>query len=162
MELIDSEEDNKTALPEPEPRYRSASATVNNDQGGQAWLRILAAILVGLILVILIVLLARWVYHRVHHNATPVPATSQQSPANSSASKTSGAQPAANSNSAPAQSSGSASNSTSSPSSSQTGTSTKLTNTGPGDVAAIFVGTALAAAGLHYIISLRRFNKTGI
>ena len=32
----------------------------------------------------------------------------------------------------------------------------ELANTGPGEVAAIFAGTALAAASLHYIVQLRR------
>lgn len=34
--------------------------------------------------------------------------------------------------------------------------SDELANTGPGETAAIAIGTAIAVAGLHYIISLRR------
>ncbi|MBX4190828.1 hypothetical protein KW794_01950, partial [Candidatus Saccharibacteria bacterium] len=50
-------------------------------------------------------------------------------------------------------------NSSSSSPSSNSGKS--LPNNGPGNVIAIFAGSTLAAAGLHYIISLRRFNKYG-
>ncbi|OGL35220.1 hypothetical protein A3F65_04230 [Candidatus Saccharibacteria bacterium RIFCSPHIGHO2_12_FULL_47_16b] len=42
------------------------------------------------------------------------------------------------------------------PTPSQTSQTSQLPNNGPGDIAAIFVGTAIAIGGLHYVISLRR------
>jgi cytoskeletal protein RodZ len=155
VELIQSEQPNVAVEPQPEPRYHTASLPVEKTEHGQTWLRTLAVILVGLVLVVLIVLLARWIYHRSHHAVAPQPSTtSLQSPANSSAKKASGAQPSNNAGSA-APSSGSSS-ATTTPQPTTTGTNSQITNTGPGDVAAIFVATSLAAAGLHYILSLRR------
>jgi hypothetical protein len=157
MESIESEpEPPEGALPEPEPRYKKAEPE-DKPGHGQAWLRLLAAIIIGLVLVVLIVLLARWVYHKSHHKVVPVPATSQKAPASSPNNSAAGAQPSGGSSTPSGSSSNSASNNPSS--SNPSPSSPKITNTGPGDVAAIFVGTSLAAAGLHYLISVRRFAK---
>jgi cell division protein FtsN len=154
VELIDSEKDESTPLAEPEQRYRPLTTEKNGR--GQNWLRLLVAGLIGVILVILIVLFARWVYHKTHHKVQPAPTVSQNTPAKASNNNNvSGAQPSNNSSS---QSSGNPSNTTGTSGSTS---NTQITNTGPGDVAAIFAGTALAAAGLHYIISIRRFGKPG-
>ena len=154
MELIESERPQTTALAEPEPRYHTASLPIEKTEHGHSLLRTLAAILVGLVLIVLIVLLARWIYHKAHHTSVvaPAPSTSRQTPATSSNNNASGAAPSSGNPSAPA---------ANTPSAPSTGSS-QITNTGPGDVAAIFVGTALAAAGLHYIISVRKFNKNQI
>jgi cytoskeletal protein RodZ len=155
VELIETERTTAPALPEPEPRYHTASLPIEKTEHGQSLLRTLAAILVGLILIVLIVLLARWIYHKTHHAVTPTPATSsQQSAASSSAKNESGAQPA------PSQSAGTSSNPSTPATGSSSGTK-QITNTGPGETAAIFVGASLAAAGLHYIVTVRRFSKTG-
>ena len=174
MELVETEPvEQKTALAEPEPRYRTAEVPVEKTENGHAWLRILAGVLLAIILIILIVLLARWIYHKAHDNSQPAPATSQKSPASSSNNSTqSGTQSANNSGSGSSSSSsnGSSSNSSSSSSSSTSSGSSasglhpssnpsQVSNTGPGNVAAIFVGTSLAVAGLHYLISVRRFAR---
>jgi ABC-type Fe3+-siderophore transport system permease subunit len=154
VELIESESEPQGPLPEPEPRYQTAALPIDKSEHGQAWLRLLAAILIGLVLVVLIVLLARWIYHKSHHAVQPVPATSQKSGAQSNLKVTPGGQTQTSNN----PSSSSPSN-PSTPSSSASSGSTQITNTGPGNVVAVFVGTSLAAAGLHFIISTRRANK---
>lgn len=150
MELIENEAPAPGVLPEPEPRYHTATLPSEKTEHGQGIVRIIAAILAGIILIVLIVLLARWIYHSAHHAAvTPPPSTSLKTPAASSNNNANGATPS--SGTPPT---ASPNNPPSAPSSS----SPQITNTGPGDVAAIFAGTALAAAGLHYIVQLRRTN----
>lgn len=157
MELIESEKErDQGPLAEPEPRYTPAE--VQKTEHGQAWVRLALSVLIGIILVILIVLLARWVYHKVHHKTVPLPPVSQSSQESSNSSAKSGAQrsnPPASSSQSSGQSTSNSSGSTSNPTANN-----QIANTGPGDVAAIFAGTALAASGLHYIISVRRFTKT--
>jgi len=157
VELIENEPIEQSVLPEPEQRYHTATLPVEKSEHGQGLIRIVASILVGLILIVLIVLLARWIYHKAHHasETTPPPSTTLKVPSSASSNKnTSGSRP------------GSGTPQTASPNNSSNSTSTpstnnqQITNTGPGNVAAIFVGTTLAVAGLHYIISLRRFNQT--
>jgi hypothetical protein len=121
---------------------------------GQSILQTIIMVIGGIILVILLVLFARWVYHKVHNNDQINTSGTVQAPEYSSGSNQSGAstQPSTQNNP-------SSSSSSTSGSSSQNGKT--ITNTGPGNVVAVFAGTTLAAAGLHYIISLRRFNKNG-
>jgi len=159
VELIENEPTQQGVLPEPEPRYHTASLPAEKSEHGQSIVRILASILVGLILVVLIVLFARWIYHKAHHasETTPPSTTSQQTPAASSNNNTNPARPSSSGSSAASNSSSSTGNSTSSSSANQ-----QITNTGPGDVAAIFAGVTFAAAGLHYIVSIRRFNRSQV
>lgn len=164
MELIENEPLEQGVLAEPEPRYHTATLPTEKSEHGQSIVRILASILVGLILIVLIVLLARWIYHKAHHaSETVTPPTTQQTPATSSNRNTNGAKPSTG-NTQPSTGTPQTStpSNTSNPTPSSNNTNTQITNTGPGDVAAIFVGTTLAAAGLHYIINLRRFSKNQI
>jgi hypothetical protein len=149
VELIETEQ--KPVPVEPEPRYvpQTASLPVQKSEHGQTWLRTLAAILAALVLIVLIVLLARWIYHKTHHTVAPTPTTGQQSPARPASNTQSGAQPA----------SGGSSAAQPSPSPSGSAANPPIANTGPGNVVAIFAGVSLAAAGLHYIITVRRFSK---
>lgn len=157
MELIEETEAEKQQgrLPEPEPRYKTAVLPVKRTEHGQAWIRLAAAIVGAVILVILIVLLARLIYHKAHNHATPNTPAAQNTPAVSNNKQPASTAPKATSNS----SSNSSGSSAATPS---TGTksTTQLTNTGPGNVVAIFVGSSLAAGGLHYLISVRRFAKS--
>ena len=137
MELIELEKSESGARRQPSGR----SQTVPPKQRGQSMLRVIIIALVAVILFVAIVLLARWVYHKSHHKNQPAAATSQKTPASSSQNPTSGAQSAGGNSSTPQPNS--------------------TPNTGPGNVVAIFVGSSLAAAGLHYIISVRRFSKNG-
>ena len=157
MELIENEPMEQSVLPEPEPRYHTATMPVEKTEHGQGIVRILASILVGLILIVLIVLLARWIYHKAHHasETTPTPSTTLKVPSASSNKNTGGSRPGSGT---PQTASPNNSSSASTPSA----TNQQITNTGPGDVAAIFVGTTLAAAGLHYILSVRRFSRSQV
>lgn len=159
MELIENQPQEQAVLPEPEPRYHTEVLPVKHQEHGQAWLRTLVSILVGLILIVLIVLLARWIYHKAHHSSVTVttPPTSQNSPAQSSSGAASGSQPASNTS----RSGQPAPANNSNPSApAATNSSNNLPNSGPGDVAAVFAGTSLAVAGLHYIVSVRRFGRS--
>jgi ABC-type Fe3+-siderophore transport system permease subunit len=134
----------------PAPVRGRSDYPAHRSENGQSLSQTIIMIVVGIILVILLVLFARWLYHKVHHSSSSTTSTNNQ-PAQpyTAPPKQSGAvsQPSPSNNS----NSGTANN--------QTG---GLPNSGPGNVAAIFAGSALAAAGLHYIISLRRFNKNGL
>lgn len=157
MELIESEaEKNQGPLAEPEPRYQTTTLPVARTEHGHAWARLAAAIVLGVILIVLIVLLARWIYHKAHNHASPTPPTSQNTPALSANNKSASPEPS----SQPSNPSGTSSNS-SNPNTKSNATSnpSQITNTGPGDVAAIFVGASLVAGGLHYLITVRRFAK---
>lgn len=150
MELIQSE-DNVPVEAEPRYVHETATMPVERTEHGQTWVRLIASILGALILIVLIVLLARWIYHASHSKAVPTPAASQNTPAKSAANSNNTAQPApnaANPSARPGTSAGTV-----------TPNGPQITNTGPGNTAAIFVGASLAAAGLHYIISVRRFSK---
>jgi uncharacterized membrane protein YgcG len=152
VELIESEADKEQGtLPEPEPRYRTANLPVERTEHGQAWVRIVAAAVLAVILIVIIVLLARWIYHKAHNNTTPP--TTRKGP--SASVNNPPAKPAPSSNSNSSSNSGSSGNSNGSGNSS----AGQIANTGPGDVAAIFAGASLAAGGLHYLISVRRFAK---
>jgi hypothetical protein len=148
VDLIESEQNDVPV--EAEPRYVSKTASLPADktEHGQTWVRTVAVIFAAIIAITLIVLLARWIYHSTHHAVTPPPSTSLKTPAASPDNNPSGSQPG--SGTPPT---ASPNNPTSAP------TGPQITNTGPGDVAAIFAGTVLAAAGLHYIISIRRFSQ---
>lgn len=136
-----------------EPAENSVQAQASEE--GQSVLQLIIMVAVGIILVVLLVLFARWVYHKAHHVTQTTNTSSNQ--AVRSFDNPGSSQPA--NNSQPSTNSGSSSSgSNSSAATTQNG---PLPNSGPGNVAAIFAGSALAAAGLHYIISLRRFNKNG-
>lgn len=157
MELIESEaEKNQGPLAEPEPRYQTTTLPVERTEHGHAWARLAAAIVLGVILIVLIVLLARWIYHKAHNHASPTPPTSQNTPALSANNPPASPTP----NSESSNTSGGSTGSSSSNANSGAGPNpSQITNTGPGDVAAIFVGASLVAGGLHYLITLRRFAK---
>ncbi len=147
-------ETNQTLMPAPEARYRPLTTTKN--QHGLAWVRLVLTIFAAIVLIVLIVMLARWIYHKTHHKTVTVPTTSQTAPVKSTSTPTTSA-PTSNTNSSASQ----PTNTSTTPTTSTTPVnSTQITNTGPGNVAGLFVGASLAAAGLHYIISLRRLNKT--
>ena len=143
MELLDSGEDGvaeRSDQPSPRPAEHGHSLT-----------QIIAVIVAGIVLILLLVLLGRWIYHKAHHPINLTPANSKQLPAS----------PSGSSGSSSASKSQASSNKNSSGGNASTSQTGALPNSGPGNVAGIFAGASLAAGGLHYIISLRRFNKTG-
>lgn len=150
-------------LPAPEPRYHHPSET-DRSQDGQAWLKALALVVVAAAAIFLLVLFARWVYHEVHDNNSNNSgqgSSSQNSPAKSNGQNAGSSSGGSHSSSSQSSSAGSSSASGSSSGAGQTGGS-QLADTGPGNVAAVFIASSLAAAGLHYIISLRRFSKNRV
>lgn len=110
--------------------------------GGQpGWLRLVVYGLAAFVVAIALVFGGRWLYRSIHHS----PGQVVQQPSNTPKLTTP--------KSPPSPSSGSQTPSNTSPS---PNSNTKLPQNGPGDVVALFVGTSLAAAGLHYLFQLRR------
>jgi hypothetical protein len=161
VDQVDSDEE-KTAEQEREDSTLLLTESVpaksirlpHQTEEGQSVLQTIIMVIGAIILVILLVLFARWIYHKVHHTNTSPSSGTTQLPEQS---YNSGSQSGAKQQSG---NSGGSSSSNSSPAPS-TPNSQTITNTGPGNVAAVFAGSTLAAAGLHYIVSLRRFNKSG-
>lgn len=150
VELFESKEVETVETPEdydpvpaevadPNPKLLAAQP-----QEGQSLVQTIVMILGGIILVILIILFARWIYHVVHNNDDNTSTTVNQP---------------SRPNKAPNNQPGTGGLPSNNPSNNQNGN--PLPNSGPGNVAAVFAASTLAAAGLHYIISLRRFNKIG-
>lgn len=152
VEKIERVDDHSLVLTEPVPAGQDV--VIKREEDGQSLVQTIVMVIGAIILVFLLVIFARWVYHKVHNNnATENTGTLQlpQESSNSSNQST---------NSQPSSSSSTGTNSGSSSTSSGATNSKALANTGPGNVAAVFAGSTLAAAGLHYIISLRRFSKS--
>jgi cytoskeletal protein RodZ len=160
MKLIDDDSEDKEKLAPPDdppaieaPPADRSTRTETERVNPPAVIRWIFLIIIVLIIAFLILLLARWVYHKVHHKSAPAVSTSQQSGTSSNQSAQSGTNQ---------QSSGtSGSNGTSSTSGNTATPNKNLPNNGPGNVAGVFVASSLAAGGLHYIYRLRRFNKSG-
>lgn len=157
MDLIQSEQENVPV--EAEPRYvsKTASLPAEKTEHGQAWLRILVISLATIVIIVLIVLFSRWVYQKINQKDQPAPAATQQTPAESSRNAQEDSQPAGNAGG------GSGPSTTPQANPNTPGAnSPPIANTGPGDVVAIFVGTTLAAGGLHYLISMRKNHKPNV
>jgi cytoskeletal protein RodZ len=134
------------------PAQSRADYPAKRSEDGQSILQTIIMIVAGLVLVILLVLFARWLYHKVHSSSSQ-PTVSVTSQPNDSG--TASNQPGTSTQAQPSN------NSNTSKSSTSATPNSGLPNSGPGNVVAIFAGSTLAAAGLHYIVSLRRFNRTG-
>lgn len=114
-----------------------------HEQEGRRWPVILVYTLLAFLVAVAVVFAGRWVYRKATHQTTKTTSTNQ------------GSVPVAPTANTPAN------NPPSGASSNQTPTSTngQLPNNGPGDVIAIFIGTALAVGGLHYLYGLRKQNS---
>lgn len=123
-------------------------------EDGQSMVQTIIMVIGAIILVVLLVLFARWIYHKVHNSsAEDTSAGTLQLPESGNTYN-----PQSNTN----QPTGSPNSTTTPPASNpQTTGGKSIANTGPGNVVAVFAASTLAAAGLHYIVSLRRFNKFG-
>lgn len=131
--------------PEPQPTTPAVPPVPLHEfheQEGRRWPVILVYTLLAFLVAVAVVFAGRWVYRKATHQTTKTTSTNQ------------GGVPAAPTASAPANNppSGASSNQT------PTSTNVQLPNNGPGDVIAIFVGTALAVGGLHFLYALRRQN----
>jgi hypothetical protein len=120
----------------------------------RGWFMVIVYMLIALLFAVAVVFLGRWVYHKVH-KTEPTPA------ANTSAQNT-GTNPQLATPATPTGNSGSSSQNTSNNSSGTSTTTTnpatngQVPNTGPGNVVALFAGTAVIVGGLHYVYGLRR------
>jgi cytoskeletal protein RodZ len=158
VRLIDDDTDEAEELPAPdeppvlEPpdasRAGSTATRVETQRSSPPLIRWIIAAVIVVILAFLILLLARWIYHKSHHKVQPVPATSQQTSKN----------PGLNTQSGSSQQTGGASNSANNGPAANNGTSS-LPNNGPGNVAGVFALSTATAAGLHYVIRSRRLGS---
>jgi cytoskeletal protein RodZ len=151
--LIDSEEQPAEEVEEtPAIIDRPANPPREVGRSNAGILRAILLILLAVVLIVLIVLFARWLYHKAHNNSQATQTgTNTTSQTSTSLPKQSASQPQSNSKTTP--NSGSSSAPTNS-------NNNNLPNGGAGNVIAIFAGASLAAAGLHYIISLRHFSRS--
>lgn len=135
-------------------RRQNSSQTPSNvsqveyqQSDGRRWPMLFAALAAALLIALALFYGGRWVYRSIFGSDPQTPTPIQPTREN-------GLQPQ---NTAPP-----AQNPTPSPtprSNPPSPSPTQLPNNGPGNVMAVFVTTSLAAAGLHYIISLRRSQR---
>lgn len=109
---------------------------------GRRWPVILIYIILAFLAAVAIVFAGRWIYHKTTHQTAKT-----TKPEAADTSKLPAAPPGNNS-----------ANTNPSTTKSTTPTNGQLPNNGPSDVVAIFVGTALAVGGLHFIYTLRKQN----
>lgn len=136
-------------------KYRIAQLRSQRWLAGLLAAIIIAGIIVGIVFAI------RAIRHSGHHT-TNVPTAVNQSPSSNKGTSGSGSSsksghgamiPGTDNNSSKKSSGNQAAGGPSLKSGQQ------LTNTGPGDVAAIFLGASFAAASLHYLVNLRKQNR---
>ena len=166
--------DSKQVPPEVQQYYDSE----HRERVGLAWLIAFLSLIVTIVVIVGLFFGSRWVYRKIaNRNNTPTTApegTGLEQPAQPPAQSTTPStpnslQPAAPSQNQTGSSSSSSTGSSSSTSSSSTGTSsisttipstattkTNITNTGPGDTAAIFIGVTVLAAVAHSVYSRRK------
>jgi hypothetical protein len=107
------------------------------------WVALILYALGAFVIAVALVFGVRWIYRSIHHsNQTTAPQPVSVS------------QPTKKS-----KSSSSSNSSHQSQSDSDSNGSQSLPDNGPGDVAALFVGTSAVAAGLHYFVRTRRFSS---
>ncbi len=146
------------------------------ERAGVAWLLALGTLLATVLLAVGLFFGGRWIYRKVTHKNTPVattsqpsnqtsttPSTSSSGAGSSSGSSSSQSSPSTSSQSTTSGSSSTSSSSGSTPpsssSTSQTTQNTKIPNTGPGDMAAVFVVVSLITALAHSQVTRYKTNK---
>jgi cytoskeletal protein RodZ len=157
-------------LPESQIEYRDQNS-------GRRIVALIIYIILALAVAVLVVLAGRWIYHKVSNNSGPTPTAvtpqatnsgnkTSPSPATPATPPPSASSKTRNSNqnksnnstgsSSGSSSSGSSANgksTTPSPTTQPSPQPTSLPNNGPGEVAALFIGTSVVAAGLHYAVA---------
>lgn len=121
----------------------------NSDQGGNGvsqiefqnsnerrWPLLLAALAAALLIALALFYTGRWAYRSIFGNDEPNPKPVQPTNTNLNPQQPAKPQPT--------------------PAPAPPPPTSQIPDSGPGDVMALFVGTTLAAAGLHYIVSVRR------
>lgn len=160
-------------VPQSEPLPIVDGTPVRQRTGGH-WLHLVIYLITSLIFAFFLVLAGRWVYHQTHHksqiattstsNSNPAPATRNTPAAPSApvppASNAQGNKPSTPSGSKQSQPTTKPSQPTqpSQPSTNPAPTrtpSSPIPNTGPGNIAAIFLIVSIVIAALHYILRPR-------
>lgn len=116
--------------------------TEPEDEPGRNWLRIIPVLAAAIIVSLLLILIARWIYGAVTDDS-PSTETSIQTRDENQVPAGPGGEPYSP-------------KPQSLPSTQSTPTNTQLPNSGPEHIAAIFTGSSLAGAGMHYLFSRRR------
>lgn len=130
-------------VPTPPPTIPVAPPVLQHElheHEGRRWPVILVYALLAFLVAVAVVFAGRWVYRKATNHTAKTTSTNQ------------GSVPTAPTANAPANNPPSGASSNQTPPS----TNSQLPNNGPGDVMAIFVGTALAVGGLHYLYGLRK------
>jgi len=105
------------------------------------WPVIMELVAATLVIAILLTLAGRWAYHSWHGNGVvPAPASTKNLP-----------QPPSGSTNSGTSTSGSLSNN-----SSTSSANGQMPNTGPGNIATIFLASSFAAGSLHYVYTRRK------
>jgi len=152
----------KDDLPEELQQYYPAE---RKDRSWLAWLLALGSLLVVVLLFVGIFFGVRWIYDRAHNKdkgkttiaTSPTDNNANQPASNGSGSGSSTDNSSTANNGASNNSGSSSSTSTTTPPPSSS--SSSLSNTGPGNLVAVFVVTSTAAAGLHYIYTRRKISE---
>lgn len=124
--------------------------------GGRNWLRLIGMILAAIIIAILLIFAARWIYNAITDNDSRQPGTGQQADDDKLPTRPGEEKSKTEDNKTGSQPKTSGTNTGAQPGSQPTGTSGQLPNSGPAHVAAVFAGSSLAGASLHYLISRKR------
>lgn len=129
------------------PRNSSDGVSQIEFNQGQArpWPMLFAALAAALVIALVLFYGGRWAYRSIFNDEPAAPVVQQPRENNTST------QPGVN----PQPSTPQAGSQTTTPS---TGSSSELPNSGPGEVAALFVMSSLAAAGIYYVYQLRRYS----
>lgn len=155
-----SEPDKSAVLINDEPKIEEEPADTLADIEGldfsehhhRRWLMLVFYFVLALAVAVLVVIGGRFIYHKVHKTNTVAPAGNVPSNTTAPSTAPQAPNPPANQNQTNTNQ-----GTSSSPSSGQTAqTPSQLPNNGPGDVVALFLGTALIVGGLHFIYQLRR------
>lgn len=119
--------------------------------GGRNWLRLVGMVIAAIIIAILLIFAARWIYNAITDNDSRQPGTGQKADDDKLPTR-----PDEEKDKTVSQPSTSSTNTGTQPGSQPAATSGQLPNSGPANVAAVFAGSSLAGASLHYIISRKR------
>lgn len=150
----DDKKEPEVAEPElvetPEPPIEPPPVTVEDitsleERRERRWLMLIVYFLMALAVAILVVFGGRWAYRAITHKNKP--ATTNQ-PAGNNVPQEPTTTPTTPITPTP----------TAQPGTTTPSQTAQLPNNGPGNIAAIFIGTALAVSALHYLYSLRRQN----
>lgn len=136
-----ADENKSKPLRQAPPSMPPPIITETHVRAGRPWLALIIYLLIALAVAAIIVFGGRWLYHQFRDEPTKKVTTSDSNKAPEP--------PAVSDNN---KSTDSSSNSNNNPSPA----SNKISDTGPGNVIALFVTVTIAVAGLHYIASLRK------